>query len=240
MPMESAVPIQLDVDERRIIGVLIEKSLTTPSYYPMTVNALVAGANQKSGRDPICEYVDDEVAEILERLQKRSLVTVIHSAGSRTERWRQELTKLLELDGQEMAVIGELLLRGAQTVGDLRARASRMKEIADQDALAAVLERLTRRAQPLILRLTPEGVRRGIRVTHALYPADELARLRAAEDALEGPPADTSSSQRSASGGGLRSASQSATQSASLESDLDALRRRVENIERHLGLHPPG
>lgn len=221
--MGDSGPMALDFDERRVIGVLIEKSLTVPASYPMTVNGIVVGANQKSGRDPVTEYVDEEVEAILERLQKRGLVTVIHAAGSRTERWRQELTKSLELDGQQMAVIAELLLRGPQTVGDLRARASRMKPLPDQDALQLVLDGLAGRAPPLVVRLTPQGVKRGVRVTHGLYPADELATVRAAEDA----------------GAATDVPVRTAAVPHDLALEVESLRRRVELIERKLGLESP-
>ncbi|MFQ5654350.1 MAG: DUF480 domain-containing protein, partial [Planctomycetota bacterium] len=175
--------IVLDPDERRVIGVLIEKSLCTPQYYPLTVNALVSGSNQKSNRDPIVEYVEDDVEEALERLRQRGLATVIYPAGSRAPKWRQEMTSALELDGRGMAVIAELFLRGAQTTGELRARASRMKPIPDRGALEEVLEGLLERRPPLIVRLSPEGVARGVRVTHNFHAEEELAEIIAAEEA---------------------------------------------------------
>ena len=221
---ESDTPVVfLDHDERRVIGVLIEKSLTTPQYYPLTINAIVTGSNQKSNRDPLVEFVDDEVEEILQRLRPRGLVTEVHPSGSRSEKWRQELSTTLDLNGQEMAVLGELLLRGPQTMGELRSRANRMKNIPDQGTLQTVFDGLAARAQPLVVRLTPEGVKRGVRVTHGFYPPKELEEVIAAEEA--------------APGAGEPRAPRAASSSAAKE--LEALRKRVEAIEAHLGITPP-
>jgi len=160
----------LDPDERRVIGVLIEKSLTTPSAYPLTLNALVTGSNQKSNRDPQVEFVEEEVEEILGRLQRRGLASEHYGAGGRTARWRQEFTYELELDGPRMAVVGELLLRGPQTLGELRTRASRMKKIPDLAALDEIVRQLSSTDPPRMVRLSPEGRKRGVRYTHGFYP----------------------------------------------------------------------
>ncbi|MCI0651972.1 MAG: YceH family protein [Planctomycetes bacterium] len=215
--------IRLDAGERRVLGVLIEKGLTTPQYYPMTVNAIVAAANQKNNRDPIVEMVEDDVRDILERLKARGLVTEVFPAGSRSEKWRQELSARLALDGEEMAVVGELLLRGAQTLGELRARASRMKPLETQEALQAVFDRLLARDPPLVLRLSEEGVRRGIRVTHGLSSEAEAARQES-----PGSSAAAAALVRSADARGARDSS----------AEIEALRRRVAAIELHLGIPP--
>ena len=217
--------IYLDTDERRVLGVLIEKSLTTPQYYPMTINAIVTGCNQKSNRDPVVEMVDDEVEEVLQRLRERDLTTVTYPAGGRTEKWRQEFTSQVDISGQQMAVIGELLLRGPQTLGELRARASRMKRINDLSELESVLDELGAKEPPLVQMLTPPGVKRGARVTHRLYPEAELAEILEAEES--GAAAAAPAPSRSRGG------------ADALKGELDALRARVEAIEAHLGLQQP-
>ncbi|MHC4936585.1 MAG: YceH family protein [Planctomycetota bacterium] len=171
----------LDADERRVIGVLIEKSLTTPNNYPLTVNALVSGCNQKSNRDPFVQFVDDEVEEILQRLQLRGLVTEHYGAGGRVAKWRQEFTYELEYDGPQMAVIAELLLRGPQTLGELRTRASRMKPIADLGTLDGLVRVFEGMSPPRMVRLSPPEMKRGVRYTHGFYPAAELTEIRALE-----------------------------------------------------------
>ncbi|MFN0058522.1 MAG: DUF480 domain-containing protein [Planctomycetota bacterium] len=231
-------PFVLRAAERRVIGVLIEKSLSTPQYYPMTLNALVAGCNQKNNREPLVEYIEEEVSQVLDDLKSRNLVTVVYPASGRTEKWRQELTASLELDGPQKAIIGELLLRGAQSLGELRQRASRMKPIADLPTLEAVLETLRTRPWPLIVRLTEAGVKRGVRVTHNFYEPREMAALREVEARgaeLEsggfGSGGETAASHHASAGG-----AGSSSTAAAVRAELDAVRARLERIERHLGL----
>ena len=162
--------------ERRILGVLVEKALTTPDQYPLTVAALVAGCNQKSNRDPVTEYDADDVSETLETLRRRG-VTVRYEAGTgRVDRWRHLLGDWLKVDKPQLAVVVELLLRGPQTVGELRARAARMQPIADLEALEGILQTL--RDRKLVFNLTPPEQKRGVVVSHALYPANELERVK--------------------------------------------------------------
>ena len=163
--------------ERRVVGVLIEKQKTTPDNYPMTVAALVAGCNQKSNRDPVTNYDADDVEETLQELRYKGAVVRYEGTG-RVERWKHLMYDWLHLRDKpvEMAVIAELLLRGPQTEGDLRARASRMAPLPDLAALHEVLEAL--KARGLVVFLTPPGRRRGVVVTHNLYPPEELERVR--------------------------------------------------------------
>ncbi|MEM7165667.1 MAG: DUF480 domain-containing protein [Planctomycetota bacterium] len=174
-------PLVLSAMERRILGVLIEKALTTPNQYPLSLNAIVTGSNQKSNRDPVVSFMDEPVFDCLSVLGKKHLVSSVYPAGGRTEKYRQELTDYLELTGPEKAVIGELLLRGAQSVGELRQRASRMVRIEGLAELDEVLRGLIERDFPLVVRLTSPGIKRGVRVTHNLYEPGELDRVRSAE-----------------------------------------------------------
>src|SRR5579875_4054580 len=163
----------LDMRERRVLGVLVEKAKTTPDSYPLSVNALVTGSNQKSNRDPILNLTDQEVEDALARCQKKGLAIKI--TGGRVERWKHNLYDAWHVDKVELAVLGELLLRGPQTEGELRGRASRMEPIDDLDALRAVLKPLAERG--LVVYLTPEG-RRGTVLTHGFHDTQELERLR--------------------------------------------------------------
>jgi uncharacterized protein YceH (UPF0502 family) len=169
--------VPLTPRERRVLGVLVEKAKTTPEYYPMTIAALVSGCNQKSNRDPVTNYDADDVEEILQGLRKKGAAVMVE-AGGRVVRWKHTLYDWLKVGKVELAVVAELLLRGPQTEGDLRARASRMEPIADLPALQSVLEALASRG--LVLYLTPPGVRRGVIVTHGLYPPDEAEKVRLA------------------------------------------------------------
>ncbi len=163
----------LSVLERRVLGVLVEKAKTTPDAYPMSLNALTTGCNQKSNRDPAMNLTDDAVEETLLRLQKLNLVSKI--VGGRVERWRHLLYEAWRADKVELAVLAELLLRGPQTEGELRGRASRMEPIDDLDALRNILRKLAERG--LVLYLTPEG-RRGTVLSHGFHAPEEVAALR--------------------------------------------------------------
>src|SRR5438874_1712888 len=163
----------LDVAERRVLGVLIEKAKTTPDVYPMSLNALVTGCNQKSNRDPVLGLTDVEVEDTLTDLQKLALATRVESG--RVEKWRHLLYEQWHVGKGEIAVLAELLLRGPQTEGDLRTRVSRMEPVEDLDALRAVLHPLVQRG--LVVYLTPEG-RRGTVLTHGFHDAQELERLK--------------------------------------------------------------
>ena len=165
----------LDAQERRILGVLVEKAKTTPEAYPMSVNGLVAGCNQKSNRDPLMNLSDLDVEETLSRLQKKGLVSRVVTSSSRVDKWRHLLYDVWKLDKLDMAVLAELLLRGPQTEGELRSRASRLESFADLEQLRAVLKPMAERK--LVVYLTPEG-RRGTTVTHGFHDPKELERLK--------------------------------------------------------------
>ena len=129
--------VPLGPRERRVVGVLAEKGKTTPEYYPLTVAALVAGCNQKSNRDPITSYDSDEVEDTLQSLRKKGAAILVE-AGGRVPRWKHTLYEWLKVSKAELAVLIELLLRGPQTEGELRARASRMEPLPDLAALEAI------------------------------------------------------------------------------------------------------
>ena len=112
------------------MGVLVEKAKTTPEYYPMTVAAIVAACNQKSNRDPVTNYDQDDVEETLQGLRKKGAVILIEGSG-RVAKWKHTLYDWLKVTKVELAVLAELLLRGPQTEGELRARASRMEPLED-------------------------------------------------------------------------------------------------------------
>ena len=164
----------LPAKDRRVAGVLVEKAKTTPDAYPMTINAIVAGCNQKSNRYPLMNLEADDVEAALDRLRALGAAAVVQGSG-RVARYRHYMYEWLGVDKVEMAVMTELLLRGAQTEGELRGRAARMEPIADLAALRPVLESL--KAKGLVISLTSPG--RGHVVSHALYEPRELEKLQA-------------------------------------------------------------
>lgn len=167
----------LTARQRRVLGVLVEKQKTTPEYYPLSVSAIVTGCNQKSNRDPVTNYDADDVEEILQQLRQMGSAVMVEGSG-RVVRWKHALYDWLGLRGRaaEMAVMAELMLRGPQTEGELRQRASRMDAVPDLPALQTILNTLNEMG--LVVYLTPPGTRRGVVVAHNLYPPEELEKIK--------------------------------------------------------------
>lgn len=174
-PTTPTVWPTLSALEQRVLGVLVEKAKTTPEGYPLSLNALTTGCNQKSNRDPVTNLNDEQVESTLDGLQEKGLVTKI--TGSRVDRWRHNLYEQWQVDKVELAILAELLLRGAQTEGELRGRAGRMEPIEDLDTLRQKLRPLAERT--LVVFLGPEG-RRGTQITHGFQSAAELNTLKEA------------------------------------------------------------
>jgi uncharacterized protein len=163
----------LEAIPRRVLGVLIEKAKTTPENYPITINALRAGCNQKSNRSPMMQLEEPQVEEALDQLRQLKAVAQVQGEG-RVDRYRHLAYEWLAVEKAELAVMAELLLRGAQTVGELRGRAARMEPIKDLSELQPILDSL--QAKGLVAYLTPPG--RGGVVTHALYLEREMEKVR--------------------------------------------------------------
>lgn len=164
---------QLNLRQRRVLGVLVEKAKTTPDAYPMTINGLVAGCNQKSNREPVMNLSAEDIEQVLEELRGMGAVTEVQGSG-RVAKYRHHAYEWLGVEKTELAVMTELLLRGEQTLGELRGRAARMEPIADTAALKPVVDALVKRG--LMIELTPPG--RGQIVSHGLYKERELNELK--------------------------------------------------------------
>ncbi|MGA3190235.1 MAG: YceH family protein [Bryobacteraceae bacterium] len=131
--------------ELRVLGALIEKDITTPEYYPLTVNSLQNACNQKSNRDPVVQFDEQTVEQALELLKNKHLVVRISGVGHRVEKFGHRLGETLNLGRREMALLCVLMLRGPQTVGELRGRTERMHDFADLEEVERVLETLETR-----------------------------------------------------------------------------------------------
>lgn len=138
--------------EVRVLGALIEKDITTPEYYPLTVNSLQNACNQKSSRDPVVQFDEQTVEQALELLKTKHLVVRISGAGHRVEKFGHRLGETLNLGRREMALLCVLMLRGPQTVGELRGRTERMHDFADLEEVERVLEILEK--QELVARVS--------------------------------------------------------------------------------------
>lgn len=174
--------------ENRVLGCLVEKELTTPEYYPLSLNALTNACNQKSNRDPLMTLEDDDVMRALESLRFSQLV-VISADGGRVAKYRHLLSEKLQLVPAELALLCELLLRGPQTVGELRARCERMHGFADVTVVEETLQELQERHPPLVTKLAKQPGRKEARFAHLFSgepqisvadssPPPEAARLR--------------------------------------------------------------
>lgn len=170
---DNSPPKPLPLRQRRILGVLMEKARTTPDAYPLTLNGLVTGCNQKSNRHPLMDLTPEQVEDELEKMRGNGLVAEVQGSG-RVPKYRHFGYDYMKVKGADAAIMTELLLRGEQTAGELRTRASRFEPIADLQTLQSLLDGLMERG--LVVALTPAG--RGQLLTHNLYLPEELARLK--------------------------------------------------------------
>lgn len=189
--------------EARVIGCLLEKQVTTPEQYPLSINGVVTACNQKTNREPVMTLSESDVQDLLDTLVKRHYLRTVSGFGNRVTKYEQRFCNSefgdLKLSSAEVAIITTLLLRGAQTPGELRGRAQRMHEFSDMAEVEATLERLaTRDDGPFVMRLPREPGKRESRYMHLFsgemevlaQVADDVAPadddLRARVDALEG------------------------------------------------------
>ena len=167
--------LTLNAAEVRVLGSLMEKEMTTPEYYPLSLNALVNACNQKSSRDPVMELSEAEVRSALFELEQLGLVRVL--ADGRVSKFEHRAYDKLEVRRPEIAALGLLLLRGAQTAAELRARAERMYSFDDTAAVTAVLERMAAREDALVVQLARQPGARESRWMHLLAGAVESSAV---------------------------------------------------------------
>ena len=160
--------VQLSPDESRVLGVLIEKAFTTPEQYPLSLNAVVNGANQKNNRDPVTTLDETRVFDALESLRTKGLVVRADMAGSRVNKFKHRAGDALHARPAEVALLAELLLRGPQTLGELRGRASRMQPFESTDAVKNMLSALIAREEPLVKQIPPSTGSRAERYVQLL------------------------------------------------------------------------
>jgi uncharacterized protein YceH (UPF0502 family) len=171
----SETPV-LDVVEQRVLGALLEKQVTVPTTYPLTLNALRAACNQTSSRDPVMDLDERTVETTARALRDRGLLRIVWAdTGRRTLKYHQGLVEVLGLADDERALVTVLLLRGAQTPGELKTRTERLHPFADKGDVEACLQRLAGRAEPLVRQLERRPGQQDNRWTHLLGPAPEAA-----------------------------------------------------------------
>lgn len=169
--------------EARILGSLVEKQLTTPEYYPLTLNALMAACNQKSNRDPVVSFDETTIMAAVDALRDKNLVYLYYGSGSRTVKYKHMLPSVYDLDAGGIAIIAVLLLRGPQTIGELRERTGRLHEFSGLGEVQETLDALTRRDEPLIVKLERQPGQKEARYAHLL--SGEVSQIAAAAPVRE-------------------------------------------------------
>lgn len=230
-PTSAATPTEtppwrpINARQRRLLGVMMEKAKTTPDSYPLSMAGLVTGANQKSNRFPLMSLTQEQCEDEMSEMRRIGAAAEIQGAG-RVPKYRHYGHTWLGVKGAEAAVVIELLLRGQQTVGDLRTRASRFEPIPDLAALQTILQSLMEKK--LVIALTPPG--RGQLITHNLYLPEELDHLRAkiaaGGDEAEGATSGSGSSRPSVS-----------TQLAAAQQEIAQLKAEVAQLRGELEKH---
>jgi uncharacterized protein YceH (UPF0502 family) len=204
--------------EARVLGALLEKEITTPDYYPLSLNALVNACNQKSNRDPVMNFDEDAVRGALRGLDENSLARSVSAADSRVTKYEHRLQEAFNFDRREAAIFCELLLRGAQTPGELRSRGERMHRFDDLSEVQSALQRLMNREPALAKVLARQPGTKESRYTHLLCGDAEPVSPLADREA----PA-ASEQQESANSGDRLSR---------LESELAELRKDVATLKQ--------
>ena len=212
---------QLTATEARVIGCLLEKQVTTPEQYPLSVNAVTLACNQKTNREPVLNLSEHEVQEQLDALVKRHHLRTVSGFGNRVTKYEQRFCNSefgdLKLNNAEVAVITTLLLRGAQTPGELRSRAARMHEFSDMQEVEQTLENLASREDgPFVLRLAREPGKRESRYMH-LFSGDVETLINVVEAVS---PAEDESL---------------AARVDALENEVAELKQRLDSLLAHLG-----
>jgi uncharacterized protein len=203
--------------EVRVLGSLIEKDITTPDYYPLSLNALVNACNQRNNRDPVMSLDENSVAEALATLQEKRLAGGAGGADSRVTKYEHRLQEVFNFDRREIAVICVLLLRGAQTPGELRGRTERMYHFEELDDVISTLERLGQRQPPLVAVLPRQPGTKESRYMHLF-----AGRAETGDNARQ-----VASNEKN--GGG-----RSADRLTSLESEVSELRREISEIREQM------
>ncbi|WP_435954253.1 YceH family protein [Dryocola sp. BD626] len=211
---------QLTAIEARVVGSLMEKQVTTPEQYPMSVNGVVTACNQKTNREPVMDLKERDVQETLDELVKRHFLRTVSGFGNRVTKYEQRFCNSefgnLKLTPAEVAVVTTLLLRGAQTPGELRSRAGRMYEFSDMAQVEATLETLANREDgPFVARLPREPGKRESRYMHLF--SGEVETLAVVADAVAAPAEDL------------------ASRVEQLEVEVAELKQRLDSLLAHLG-----
>jgi uncharacterized protein len=226
--------VELTAEELRVLGCLVEKELTTPQQYPLTLNALTLACNQSSNRDPVVSYDEATVEEAVTRAKTRGLARFVHpSHGRSVLRYRHELAEQLGLDQRQLALLSVLMVRGPQTPGELRGRTDRMAGFTDLAEVEAELGALARREEPLVVRLPRAPGQKEDRFVHCLGPAAGEAPPRAASASASRP--EDGGDETAEALGHEPSSPTLAEELSRLRSEVETLRRDLDDLRKQLG-----
>lgn len=218
---------ELSLLEARVLGVLIEKAHTVPDSYPLSLNSLLSGCNQKTTRDPVMSATDAEVQSAADSL--KSLHLVFESSGSRVIRYEHNMGRAMALPSQSVALLAVLMLRGAQTSSELRANTDRLHRFADVSSVEAFLDELASRSEekggPLVVKLPRAPGSREARWTHLLCGAIDISAMPVAASSEDFVAASEIASLKS--------------QQLSMQRELDDLRALVDKLYAELGVNKP-
>lgn len=215
----------LSLLETRVLGALVEKELTVPDTYPLTLNALTAACNQKSSRDPVLAAADSDVQEAVDALRQLSLV--IESSGGRTMRYAQNVKRVLNVPSASVALLATLMLRGPQTAGEIRINCERLHRFADISAVQAFLDELAARPEGALVAMLPrQAGTREVRWAHLLS-----GPLAAAEPAAAGAPASAGAPAVSGMSATSVDADGTSPRGGAVQAQGEALQARVVALE---------
>ncbi len=200
--------------ETRVLGSLIEKQVTTPEYYPLTLNALMLACNQKNNRNPVTSYSESQVADAVETLREKNLAYVFYGSTSRVPKFKHVMPEVMHLSHPEVALMCVLMLRGAQTLGELRGNGARLHEFAGLEEVETTLNALIAQDPPLVARLPRQPGQKEGRFAHLLNGEIDVEALAEQE----------------------RVAAASPTRRASLEQKVDDLAAEVEKLKEQFEL----
>lgn len=212
-------PALLNAIEARVLGALMEKQLTTPDQYPLTLNSLLLACNQKTSRDPLSNYESGQVQRCVSELQDRQLLSVDY--GNRAARYDQRLTRVLSVDKATQAILTVLLLRGPQTVAEILTRTQRMVEFGSHQALEEKLQQLCAKTKPHVVHIPRQAGQREDRYTHLLCGAPDLTAIAAMQNS---------------SNAGTSSRSGNDEHTAQREQKVQQLESRIELLEKQIAL----
>lgn len=177
------MPQTLNEIEARVVGALVEKQLTTPEYYPLTLNALVNACNQKNNRDPVMSLDETTVSRALEGLRDRNIVYVFYGSTSRVPKYKHMLPSVYDLEPAEVALVAVLMLRGPQTLGELKERTGRLHEFTNLGEVQEWLDKLIGRDDPLVTKLERLSGQKDARYAHLLSGEIDVEAMAASHAA---------------------------------------------------------